>query len=95
MSNDLTILQDILSAILKLPIDTLLIGKVTKVYSKHFYLFYSSPQHYWAVFLTTLQQYKSSPDRYSSILATVLQAMCYQGDVITNVSCTAICGIVI
>ena len=52
--------QDILSATLKLPIssESLLVTQVTGVYSKHFHLFYKTPQHIWAAFLTFCDSYK-------------------------------------
>ena len=80
--------QDLLSAILQLPVpsDSLLVRKVTKVYSKHFHLFYKSPQHIWASFLAAFQSYSEKGEKYGNILRTILQAMCYQGSVITNVS---------
>ncbi|KAL5268418.1 hypothetical protein ACHWQZ_G002322 [Mnemiopsis leidyi] len=78
--------QDLLSAILQLPVpsDSLLVRKVTKVYSKHFHLFYKSPQHIWASFLAAFQSYSDKGEKYGNILRTILQAMCYQGSAITN-----------
>ena len=51
--------QDIVSALLQLPIsiESVLIAKVTDVYSKHFHLFYKSPQHIWAAFLSFSESY--------------------------------------
>ena len=80
--------QDLLSGILQLPVssDSLLVKKVTKVYSKHYHLFYKSPQHIWASFLCAFQSYNDKGEKYGNILRTILQAMCYQGSGITNVS---------
>ena len=88
--------QDLLAVILKLPVssDSLLIKKVTKVYSKHFHLFYKSPQHIWASFLAAYQSYNDNGEKYGNILRTILQAMCYQGSVITNVSFPALLRVI-